>query len=299
MRVSRVFRIAFVSVVVVPLLGLGSVYVVSERELRRLHALPVEEPLSTPIDSVSLARGAHLVHTIGTCALCHAPDLGGKVYMDGGLLGLVAGPNLTTGRGGVGGELSDADWERAIRHGVRRDGTSLIVMPSELYTHLSDSDLAAMVAYLKQVPPVNRDVEPTHFRLLGRALLASGRLPLLVASKTPRVDHSPSIPVAEDAEYGRYLANIGGCHGCHGYGLSGGRVAGPPDLPLASNITPAGLVGWTEADFIRLMREGVRPNGERLDDFMPWQFLGGMSDSELRAVWMYLKSVPSREFGNK
>lgn len=89
-----------------------------------------------------------------------------------------------------------------------------------------------MVAHLKQVPPMDREIEPTHLRFAGRAMLAAGRLPLLVAGKTPRVSHRSAIAREESAAYGRYLADIGGCHGCHGRGLSGGRVAGPSYLPL-------------------------------------------------------------------
>ena len=46
--------------------------------------------------------------------------------------------------------------------------------------------------------------------------------------------------------------------------LSGGRVAGPPDLPPASNLTPAGIGHWQEADFVRALREGIRPDGRRV-----------------------------------
>jgi len=98
---------------------------------------------------------------------------------------------------------------------------------------------------------------------------------------------------------GRYLADIAGCHGCHGTGLSGGPVAGPPGLPPASNLTTAGIGDWTEADFVRAMRNGRRPDGSSLDPFMPWEVFGKMTDDELHALWLYLRSVPARAFGNK
>jgi mono/diheme cytochrome c family protein len=176
----------------------------------------------------------------------------------------------------------------------------LILMPSEAFVHFSDEDLSAVLAYLKQVPPVDRELEPTHLRILGRALLAAGKLPLLVANQTPRIQHAGAVARDTTPEYGRYLASIAGCHGCHGEGLSGGKLGGgPPDAPPASNLTPSGLVGWSEADFVRALREGIRPAGTAINEEMPWRGLGRMTDAELRALWLYLESVPPKEFGNR
>ncbi len=127
-----------------------------------------------------------------------------------------------------------------------------------------------------------------------------GKLSILVAEKTPH--QTPFARLSPDSAiaYGRYLADISGCRGCHGQYLSGGRVIGPPGTPMASNLTPAGNTRqWTEAAFIRTLRTGKRPNGEPINDFMPWQLAGRMSDEELHAIWLYLKSVPPRETGNR
>jgi len=116
------------------------------------------------------------------------------------------------------------------------------------------------------------------------------------------VDAPASVPREPTAAYGRYLANVAGCHGCHGYGLSGGRVAGPPGLPPARNLTrdvATGLAAWTEADFTRAMREGRRPDGAPIDGFMPWRQFRRMTDDELHALWLYLRSAPPRAFGHK
>jgi cytochrome c553 len=274
------------------------VYIASERKLRARYPVP-ETTLAVPSDPAALAHGEHIVKAVATCTLCHGDDLGGAVYADMGSMGVVAGPNLTRGRGGIGGDLSVHDWVRAIRFGVRRDGTSLIAMPSEVFTNFSDEDLGAVVAFLQQLPPVDRDVPQTRFGFLGRALVATGRLNILVAPKT-HYQPQPRVVAREPTpEYGRYLADVSGCHGCHGHGLSGGRVAGPPNLPPASNLTPAGIGEWSEADFLRAMREGRRPNGTALDEFMPWRTYARMADAELRALWRYLRSVPPKPFGNK
>jgi mono/diheme cytochrome c family protein len=216
-----------------------------------------------------------------------------------GPVGVVAGRNLTGGRGGIGAEFSDADWVRAIRYGLRRDGTSLIGMPSEVYTKMTDADLGAVIAYLKQLPPVDREVPQSHFKPFGRVLLAAGRMQILTAPKTFHGATTASAEPAPTAGYGRYLADVSGCHGCHGFGLSGGQVAGPPDVPIAANLTPAGIGAWTQADFVRAMREGRRPDGTSIHPFMPWRLYAAMQDDELQALWLYLRSVPPKATGGK
>lgn len=297
-RLTKWIGGVLVAVVAVAVAGAGIVYAASERKLRESFDTTVP-PIVVPTDSALIARGEHLVRHVVSCTLCHGADLGGAVYMSSAPIGVMAGPNLTTGRGGIGADYTDLDYARAIRRGVRRDGRSLIVMPSEVFTHLSQEDLGAMIAYIRQVPPVDREVPRSGFGPVGRALLAVGKMNILVAGKTPRITPPESVPRDTTPAYGRYLADISGCHGCHGYGLSGGRVAGPPDLPPASNLTPAGIGHWTEADFSRVLREGTRPDGSAVDEFMPWTIFRGMTDAEIRALWLYLRSVPPKPFGDK
>ncbi len=294
-------RVLFVGAVVLVGIALGMValvYVVSASKLNATYPVPAIS-LAVPSDSGAIAHGGHIARAVGTCTLCHGDDLGGAVYADMGSMGVIAGPNLTRGRGGLAGTFTVADWVRAIRYGVRRDGTSLIVMPSEVFVNFSDDDLGALIAYLQQLPPVDREVPASRFGFVGRALLATGRLNILVAPKTHEPPTRSRVPRAPTAEYGRYLADVSGCHGCHGHGVSGGQVAGPPGLPPAANLTPAGLADWTDADFLRAMREGRRPDGRALDDFMPWKTYARMTDDELRALWLYLRSVPAKPFGHK
>jgi len=67
---------------------------------------------------------------------------------------------------------------------------------------------------------------------------------------------------------------------------------------VALNLTPGGEVGfWSEGQFIATMRTGVTPGGHRLIEFMPWKYFGEMTDDELKAVWLYLQSLPALEHG--
>jgi len=198
------------------------------------------------------------------------------------------------GRGGVATSFEDADWVYAIRRGMRRDGRSLLLMPSEAYAYFTDEDLGSMIAYLKQLPPVDRELPKSKVRVLGRALLVADKMPLLSAEHTPTMGARKAVQPGPTAEYGHYLAGASGCTGCHSSDLSGGVANGPPGTPPPANLTPAALGSWTEADFFRLMRTGVRPDGRQISEFMPWRFMARMSDDELRALWLYLQTVPPK-----
>src|SRR5690606_14017836 len=106
----------------------------SHQKLAARFEIP-EYALTVASDSATIARGAH-VATIRGCMDCHGEGFSGNVFLDDPMLGRFAGANLTTGVGGVGHLRSDADLERAIRHGVRPDGTALLLMPSLEYQHL-------------------------------------------------------------------------------------------------------------------------------------------------------------------
>jgi mono/diheme cytochrome c family protein len=276
------------------------VWVVSWRRTRRVHTVNVVVPRTIPADAAAVERGKHVATALGVCTYCHGPDLGGQMLGEPSAFGTLAGPNLTRGRGGLGQSFGDADWVRAIRHGIHRDGTSLIVMPSEAFVFMNESDLGDLIAYLKQLPPVDREVPPTRLGPVGRALLVAGQVSL-ITDRTPAAPYPAVVPPGPTLEYGRYLAGVTGCIGCHGPGLSGGYVEGPPGVPPASNLTPdpAGLGQWTEADFERALRHGVRKNGTQIDIFMPWPNYSGMSDDEVKALWLFVRSVPAKASGNK
>jgi mono/diheme cytochrome c family protein len=301
-RIVRVTAIVLGSVLAIVLVLLALVYALSARRLTRVYAVDVVTPRSIPADAASVAHGEHIARAMASCAMCHGDDLGGQMLEPPGPLGTLAAPNLTRGEGGLGRTFTDADWVRALRRGVHRDGTTLILMPSEAFVYMHESDVAALVAFLKQLPPVDRVMPQTRLALLGRALLVTGRFDTLIAEKTPPLPYPPVVTPGPTAEYGRYIANFAGCHGCHGFGLSGGPVPAPPGTPPATNLTPdpaTGLARWTEADFERALRHGVRPDGRPINVFMPWPIFSHMTDDEVKALWAYLRSVPARQFGNK
>jgi mono/diheme cytochrome c family protein len=272
----------------------GLVYALSEGKLNQRYAPPAEAALVVSADSAMIARGKHLYLATAACAHCHGVNADGGMDAQTNPVFIMSPPNLTSGKGGIGAARTPEQLELAIRHGLRGDSTSLMVMPSDAYAHLSDTDVAALIAYLRQLPPVDRAPIPTAVGPIGRALLVAGKLPVQVAGRTPPHTAAAVSPL----DQGRYLANISGCHGCHNAALSGGRVPGePPDNPPARNITPTGIGSWTEADFALALREGKRPDGTTLNPFMPWERYSGMTDEEIHALWEYVRTFPPKETG--
>jgi mono/diheme cytochrome c family protein len=294
-------RIGYVlgAIVVLVVVALGAVYALSEMRFRKTFTVPAEQ-VAVSTDSAVIARGAHIANAIAGCSDCHGDGLKGNPIIDAPPMGRLVALNLTKGEGGIGGQLTPEIIERAVRHGIGRNGRALRIMPSTDFQYMSDDDLRAVVSYVMQIAPVNNALAPSNVMLLPRVLMLTGVLPMLPAEEILK---SPGKPAAVAAgptlEYGAYLTNIAGCKGCHGPNLSGGKIAaGDPKWGPAANLTPSGNLGkWTEAQFVETLRTGKRPDGIMLKDPMPWKVVGRMSDEELHAVWLYLRSVPAREFG--
>jgi mono/diheme cytochrome c family protein len=295
MKLGKLLKIAALSLGGIALVGASAVYGISEAKVRKQYDIALNTPAITPKPHL-IERGQHLAVTRG-CTDCHSDDLGGKVLMDEPGMALVSASNLTAGVGGIGARYSDVDWERAIRHGVGPDGRALAIMPSKEYFHLGEEDVVALIAYLKSLPSIDRELPSRKLRPVGRTLVATGLLPAFAAEK---MNHSAprmtTPPVGETTEYGRYLATL--CAGCHGDNYSGGKLSGPPEAPPAANLTPhaSGMGAWSEADFFRAMREGQRPDGSEVSaEYMPWMAFRSMTDTELRALWLYFQTLPPLE----
>lgn len=283
---KRTLHVLGALVVFVLLVG-AAAYTVGSQAVGRTYAV---EPaaLRIPTDSASIARGAHLAGING-CMDCHTADLGGRVFVDAPPFRAVAS-NLTRGAGGVGGRYTDADWDRSIRHGVKPDGRSVLIMPASGFHHLADTDAADLIAYLKNLPPVNRTLPPTEVRPFGR-MLAAG--PLELGTETNLDPTRPTAPTpGPRADYGAYLASVT-CAFCHGADLHGAQSL-EPGAPPAPDLAAAGA--WTLPQFTRALRTGNRPAGPRLNpQFMPWTMTAHMTDDEIAALYAYLGTLrPAR-----
>lgn len=296
----------------------------SQGRLGRIYAVP-EEPVSVPADEASLARGRHIFQFRG-CQACHSawgyvevpggeethmnlpsgqvPEMEGHVYLEDPAIGHVNASNLTSGQGGVAAQYDDRKWARAIRHGVRPDGTALLFMPSTEFYYLSDEDLGAVIAYVKSARPADNVLPASSLSLTGRLVMTYVKgITFIPAELIPHAAARPAAPRrAVTAQYGEYLTYS--CKVCHGMGMSGGAIPGfPSSWPPALNLTfgpGSALPRWGEAGFMAALRTGKTPDGRELRaDYMPWKSYRHMDDLELKAVWAYLQSLPEREYGER
>jgi hypothetical protein len=270
-----------------------------DKSMDRVYDLrPLEFERST--DPAVIARGDHLAHSVLPCAAsdCHGTDLGGGKTQEMGPLGVITCPNVTPG--GLGAAYSDGELARLLRHGIKKDGRSLRFMPVQDVSWLPDSDLLAVISYVRTLPAKKSDNGPISIGTLGKILDRLDKIPLDVARRIDHEQAGKGPPPAPTATYGKLLSQV--CTGCPGKGLSGGPIPGaPPEIPIPRNLTPheTGLKGWTFEDFERLLNQGIRKNGAKINPFMPIEAFGKFDDTEKRALWAYLTHLPPTPFGNR
>lgn len=285
---------------------------------------PADEPVQLAQASDQVAHGEYLV-TIAGCLECHTPFqeqymdfanlnheqartlaffvrsalddnrlfAGGRVF-DLGPAGIVTARNLTSDIETGIGAWSDEEIKLAIRAGVSQDGRRLIpVMPYPLFNNMAESDLDAIVAYLRTLPPVRNEI-PTDQNTLT---MDGPPLPI----RRDIVAPSPS----DTAARGRYLmTGVLPCTDCHTpldpatgqpvmeHYLSGGQpFEGPWGIVYGGNITPhetAGLGDQSDAEIKRAIIAGIRPDGRRMI-VMPWQIFSVLTPQDLDATVHYLR----------
>jgi mono/diheme cytochrome c family protein len=255
-----------------------------------VHRTP--RPLPVASDSALVARGAHLAEVI--CAGCHSGDHSARLagghedfFGEPGMppFGRLYAPNLTGG--GRLAVYTNDELARAIREGIGREGTPLIVMPSQDYHGLSDHDLAALIAWLRAQPPDSysppaRRILPFAWFVLGAGIVRNSVQPALTGPV-------PDVPEAATPGYGRYLATAIGCRDCHGMDYRGG---GDPFAPRGGDLVA--MVGAHPFEaFDAAVRGGQGSDGRALDPMkMPWASFQHLRDDESRAIYEFLKREP-------
>jgi hypothetical protein len=221
-------------------------------------------------------------------------ELAGQVVEDGEAFRAVAA-NITPASEIA--DWSDAELARAIREGIRPDG-SLIgpPMPFAMYRGLGDDDLMSIVMFLRTVPPVENDPGTSEYRI-----------PLPPAYGPP-VESVAAPAAGVTVEYGAYLAGpVAHCMECHtpmgpqgpmvgtDLGRGGFEFHGPWGTSVAPNLTSHedGLAGYSDAEIATMITQGVRPDGSRMLPPMPYGYLAGMTEGDLAAIILYLRSLPA------
>lgn len=225
------------------------------------------------------ALGARLVNVYG-CTGCHGEALTGEDFYG------IPAPNLRRRAR----EWPREDFARAVRRGLRPDGTSISwAMPSEHFSVLADSEIVAIQAHLRTLPAAE-DAAPATLksRLFKAAMAATGELvPNAVLVRA--TDVGPAVaPAPGSPAWGPYFTRLA-CAECHNHGL-GGSPEGSPALADAIQV-----YDWPA--FAKLTTTGRPPDGRklRLMTGVGAYRLVHMTEPERRALFDYLKSLPQAQ----
>ncbi|MFC4273187.1 c-type cytochrome [Sneathiella chungangensis] len=252
-----------------------------------------------------LERGTYLMKSIVACGNCHTPqtpagpaagmELAGQFLIEEPGLFKVFAPNITQDKETGIGNWTDEQIIAAIREGKRPDGTIIgPPMPIEQYRNMSDTDVKAIVAYLRQVTPVKNVVEKSIYQIP------------LPPSYGPPVTQVPDVPRADIIAYGAYLAGPAGhCIECHSpmangkpdvehqLGAGGLSFPGPWGVSISANITPHedGIAHYSDAELETVIRTGVRPDGSRLLPPMGVYYYANITEEDMAALIAYLRQI--------
>lgn len=310
-KVLKVLGVIVAVVVVVCLGFVGYVEATYEHDYGSV-AMP---DISASTDPDVIAQGEYLVNAVAHCSACHGPaDIvaGHELGPDGDLRGgftIAAGPfgdfvptNITPDPDTGIGSMSDGEIARVIRHGVDHQGRYSAFMALAV-GRMSDEDLAAVISYIRSVPAIRNETDPTQWGFLAKALAGSFK-----PNDRPPIAHVP--PGGISVERGEYLANgPAHCAGCHtaidpmdGFATVGPAFSGEP-VPepdptdpgaefVVPNITPDPETGimasWSEDDFVERFQGGRTFEGSK----MPWDNFKRMTEDDLRSIYRYLMTVP-------
>jgi len=278
---------------------------------------PIIGPKARPLTSRKfevtpqrLDRGRYIFNSAAGCIDCHSehdpngqdhlvlPTMqgSGTVMPLSDLPGRVVAPNLTSDPETGAGTWSDDQLARAIREGIGHDGRALFpLMPYEHYKRMSDEDLAAVVVYIRSLPPIHHEVPKTEIIFPVKYLINSVPEPISAPVAAP--------DRANQVQWGAYVVNMGGCVDCHtpmdrgqpiaGLEFAGGQVfQGGWANTVSANITPdpSGISYYDEALFIQVMRTGF-VKARKLNSLMPIDEYKNMTDEDLKAAFAYLRTV--------
>lgn len=283
---DRLLLIVPILAAAVPVLALAVVHGASEWRLREYTSPPafVHEIRA---DVASRNQGEHIARTRG-CHSCHGDNLEGKDWSaEWPHQGRILAINLAR----YAREASPAVLERAIRHGIGRDGRALYSMPSYNFRHLSDDDLAALIAYLRQHPVFPDTLGVPYHSLEVRWALAFGD-EVHAAELVTEVPPMLTSVAADGPEIagGEYLA-MTSCTECHGFDLRGGGPVAErtPDLAL--------VAAYTRDEFGTLLRTGVSRDGRselRLMSRTARNRFVHFTEREVDRLYAFLRTLPAR-----
>jgi len=273
------------------------------------------EDIKIALTPERIARGEYLSNHITVCTDCHSQrdwskfagplksglGVGGELFdATAGFPGTVYSPNITPYNLK---DWTDGEIFRAITTGVRKDGSAIFpLMPWAYYSKMSREDIYAIIAYIRTLKPVSTSFPKSKLDF---------PLNIIVHTMPQKATLGVVPPTSDTVRYGGYLVQSAACKECHsqdkngtaipGLEFAGGHEYGMNGNTLrSSNITPdkeTGIGNWTEAAFVarfKAFNDTVRIAGVSKSDFqtiMPWYAYAGMKDSDLKAIYAYLRTL--------
>lgn len=254
----------------------------SEIILRRDHDAAAET-LPAP-GAAGQAEAPRLARVLG-CLSCHGEGLKGKIMFEAPGVAKVFAPNLTE----IASKASDQQLAAGIRQGIGHDGRGLFIMPSAMYSRLTDRETSALVHWIRTLPRAPGQRKGMSAGPIGRLGLVLGTfrpVPEIVA------EYRTQVPIALGPEHeaARHLAATA-CAECHGPALIGGS-AGPDEKAPDLNL----VAGYDPAQFKALMRTGRPPTGKDLGlmTTVAKQDFSHLTDAEIDALYAYLLARAKR-----
>jgi mono/diheme cytochrome c family protein len=268
-----------VQLLAIPVLAALAIWVIDGISARMLtqRRLPPAHPLAVMPAPTRVKEGERIVHIDG-CFGCHGPQLTGRIVATGWMGGRIVAPNLTR----IVPKDTDTQLAATIRYGVKPDGTSVVVMPSSQFIKSSDSDIAAIIAYLRTLPERQDTAGDNRWRFGTRMMLVTGLLPLQ-ATIVNELERGPLWTPSEPLALGQYLTQSH-CAGCHGSDLSGETIESSPDLRVA-------VQHYSLAAFDHFFKtgEGQLGHGTRTMTRVIQERFKYLTTPEVDAIYRYLK----------
>lgn len=293
-------------------IGIGVIYLFT--------AYPAVGPapdISVELTEQQINRGKYLAEHVTVCIDCHSTrdwskfsgpikagtyGRGGDVFTEEmGLPGTFYAKNITPHNLS---DWTDGDIYRTITTGVTREGRAMFpLMPYPAYAQMDPNDVRAIIAYLRSLQPIEYEAPESKANFPMNLILRTIPQPA-----DPMERPSPENP----AQYGKYLATIGGCAECHtpqqqGQAIEGMFLAGgfeyqmPSGTVRSANITPhkqTGIGSWSKQMFVDRFKQYDVPTdslpdieSSQFNTVMPWQMYAGMTESDLEAIYAYLQTV--------
>jgi cytochrome c2 len=273
--------------------------------------------LKIEVTAERIERGKYLANHVTLCIDCHSqrdwttfsgPPVPGSLGKGGekfdetiGFPGTVYSPNITPFNLK---NWTDGELFRLITTGVTKDGKALInLMPYPAYSKMDKEDIYDIIAYIRTLPEQSSEIPERKLNVPLNFIVNTIPAPATLQTK----------PLPSDTlKYGGYLVNAAACVDCHtkqdkGNNVKGMEFAGGRDFMMPSgtvysmNITAdktTGIGNWTAEQFINKFKTHAQPGNvdststdNQFQTVMPWTMYGGLKESDLSAMFAYLKTI--------